>query len=79
MPVMPDLSVLLVAGRFLLILYATAATVLTTACLTLHALAFVDKLAARRRSRGGSPAATSGVRARRSLFVRIGPEPASEI
>ena len=43
MAAMPDLSPLLFASRFLLVAYATVATILATACLALHVLTHYDR------------------------------------
>jgi hypothetical protein len=65
---MPDLSPLLSAGRLLLGAYSTAATVLATACLVLHALTALDRRAGRRRARRATG------RRPQPLFVRLDPE-----
>ena len=65
---MPELTVILAAGRVLLIAYATLATVLATACLALHAITHYDRRTGQRR------AALRRRRDRRPLFVRLDPE-----
>ncbi len=60
---MPDLTLLLAAGRLLLIGYATVATILTTACLALQAMTLLDRRVARRARRPARP-----------LFVRLDPQ-----
>ena len=67
MAAMPDLSPLLFASRFLLVAYATVATILATACLALHLLTRYD------RRPPGSPRRPEA-RPRRPLFVPLHPE-----
>ncbi len=61
---LPDFASLLSFARYVLAAYAAAATILTTACLALHAVTKVDRRAARRG------------RGRRPLFVPL--EPAAQ-
>lgn len=63
---MPDLTPLFALGRFAVIAYATVATVLATACLTLQAMTVFD----RRLARNAAPRRAS----QRPLFVRLGTE-----
>jgi hypothetical protein len=65
---MPELTVILAAGRVLLIAYATLATVLATACLALHAITHYDRRSGLRR------AAQRRRRVGRPLFVRLDSE-----
>ena len=65
MAAMPDLSPSLFASRFLLVAYATVATILATACLALHLLTRYDR-------RPGPPGALA--RPGRPLFVPLHPE-----
>jgi hypothetical protein len=70
---LPVLSLAVVAGRYAVIAYATFATILTTACLTLHAITTLDRRVASR-----SFATTREPRQRRAprpLFVRLEPVP----
>jgi hypothetical protein len=71
MAAMPDLSPLLLASRFLLVAYATVATILATACLALHLLTRYD-----RRPPGlpRRPPRSATARARRPLFVPLHPD-----
>jgi hypothetical protein len=60
---MPDLSLalaLVALGRTMMVAYAALATVLTTACLVLHALTALDRRLRRARRRAARP-----------LFVRL--------
>jgi hypothetical protein len=68
MAAMPDLSPLLFASRFLLVAYATVATILATACLALHLLTRYD------RRPPGAPGPPGRQAARRPLFVPLHPE-----
>ena len=47
----PDASLAALLGRYTLMAYATAATILTTACLALHAVTALDRRGYDRRSR----------------------------
>ena len=51
MPTLVDLTPVVTAARYAAGLYAVTATVLTTACLTLHLVTRVDRFALRRRTR----------------------------
>ena len=63
-PTLPDFAALLALARYVLAGYAAAATILTTACLALHAVTKIDRRAARRG------------RGRRPLFLPL--EPAAQ-
>jgi hypothetical protein len=64
------------AGRYAVVAYATVATILTTACLTLQVLtAFDRRFGRRRRGAGTAPPADRGRPAPRSLFVRLDTNP----
>jgi hypothetical protein len=67
MAAMPDLSPLLFASRFLLVAYATVATILATACLALHLLTRYDR-------RPPVLPRRPEARARRPLFVPLHPD-----
>jgi hypothetical protein len=73
MAAMPDLTLLMTCGRVLLVGYATAATVLATACLALQLMTKLDRQSAGRRGRRrlGSRLPAAGAR---PLFVRLDPE-----
>jgi hypothetical protein len=75
MPTLVDLTPLLSVARYAATAYAVIATVLTTACLTLHFVTRIDRVALRRRAsrtgRGGRPAAE------RPLFLPLEQAPAA--
>ena len=71
MPTPLDLTPILSTARYLTAAYALVATVLTTACLTLHLVTRLDRIALRRRRSGREPADT------RPLFVPLEQAPAA--
>jgi hypothetical protein len=63
-------------GRYAVVAYATVATILTTACLTLQVLTAFDRwFGRRRRGRGTAATADRGRPAPRPLFVRLDANP----
>jgi hypothetical protein len=64
---LPPLSSLAAVARLALVVYATLATILTTACLTLHAIAAFDRRFAQRAPAGQVPRSAT----RRPLFVPL--------
>ena|SRR5688572_31124480 len=71
MPTFLDPTPVLSTMRYLTAAYALVATVLTTACLTLHLVTRMDRIALRRRRSGREPAE------RRPLFVPLEQSPAA--
>ena len=82
MPTFLDPTPLLSAARYMTVAYALVATVLTTACLTLHLVTRLDQLALRRRLNRAGRAGRARRQGRelsesRPLFVPLEQAPAA--